>query len=137
MSRGVLVFEDAKVDDFRRFILDPAKRLDWDWSTLDIQVLQTENEASEMQEYSESCFIFTEYGFRLDLHLPKGKRDLLCRNKMPGPLCNREYVAARRVWNRADGGCYCIAKSARHPNAPSRRKRNVRVDDYAAAFVIK
>lgn len=56
---------------------------------------------------------------------------------MPGPLSNREYVAARRVWRRRDGGCYSIMTSAPHPMAPPRKGRNVRVEDYTSAFVLR
>ena len=101
------------MDDFRQFILDPTKRLDWDWSTLDIQVLQTENEATEMQECSESCFIFTEYEFRLDLHLfHNEKRDCVAEIR-----CQVLYAIAS-MWLPVESGIEQTVDATASQNLP-------------------
>ena len=48
------------MDEYCRFILNSAERKVWDWSTLNIEHIQTDSEATEVPLDSESSFIFTE-----------------------------------------------------------------------------
>lgn len=52
-------------------------------------------------------------------------------------MSNREYVYARRVWDRVlDGGCYCVSVACNHPAAPH-HTRNVRITDYISCYLIR
>ena len=68
-----------------------------------------------------------------------GARSRPRRAKWPRPLASREYLYARRVWDRpADGGCYCVAAAVDvQPPACMKRTRTVRVRDFASCFVIR
>jgi START domain len=60
-----------------------------------------------------------------------------CSAKWPRPMVNREYVYARRVWDRVlDGGCYCISVACNHPDAPH-HNRNVRITDYISCYLVR
>lgn len=61
----------------------------------------------------------------------------LHRSRMPGPMANREYLYARRVWRRPDGSCYHISVSSPHDQVPKPRGRNVRVDEFGTAFIMR
>ena len=130
------MFKNAQIDDFRHFILNASDRMNWDWSSLDLKILRTAEEKAELPSESESTFMFTECVHGVLVGCPECET-LCARNKMPGIWCNREYVTARRVWGRPDGGCYSLTKTAPHPLAPPCKGRNVRVEDYASAFVLR
>ena len=50
---------------------------------------------------------------------------------------DREYVYARRVWERpSDGGCYAISRPCTHPGMQL-DPRAVQVKDCPSAFVIR
>lgn len=56
---------------------------------------------------------------------------------MPGPMANRLYICARRVWGQPDGGCYWIAKSAQHPSCSETMKGRVRIEEYTSASILR
>ncbi|CAD7694897.1 unnamed protein product [Ostreobium quekettii] len=112
--RTTTVFEDCSPAQFRTFNMDTASRKSWDWSMEEWRRIE---EASDNSTKTDSCFYFHEA-------------------RMPGPMCNRVYGCARRVWDQPDGGCYWITKSATHPSILDKR-RTVRVDEYTSGSVIR
>lgn len=107
------IFEECDLEDFKSFVLDSKERLRWDWSLEKLLTIPSKP-GSEL----EDVFVFSEH-------------------KMPCPFANREYFLAKRVWQRSDDGIYCISNSSTHEEAPKRRGRNVRIEDYASGFLIK
>eukprot|EP00210_Caulerpa_lentillifera_P008795 g8391.t1 len=117
LYRTRAIFDNCKAEDLKNFILSPSERLRWDWSIE--KLMEIPDQLSILSKNSDSCFVFSEH-------------------KMPCPFANREYLLARRLWGEKDGGrFYCISTSSTHEEAPKRRGRNVRVEDYASGFLIK
>lgn len=114
LYRTSAVIEDADIQEFCRYNLSLGERMQWDW-TLE-NFLHIKDDDSQ-DDHVTSGVIFLE-------------------SRMPGPLANREYCFARRIWKRSDGGCYCVCVSA-PGQAPDAKGRNLRVEEFATAFVMR
>jgi hypothetical protein len=73
------VLEGASAGELRQFMLDDQLRRQWDDSTLELHVLS--HAGAAVREYCESAVLYA-------------------RTKFPAPMSSRDYVYARRVWNR-------------------------------------
>jgi hypothetical protein len=73
------VMEGALASELRQFMLDDQLRRSWDDSTLD--AYEVGPGGAVVRQYRESGAMYA-------------------RTKFPAPMASREYVYARRVWNR-------------------------------------
>lgn len=78
-SSTCAVLEGASAGELRQFMLDDQLRRQWDDSMLELHVLSPEG--APVREYRESGVLYA-------------------RTKFPAPMSSRDYVYARRVWNR-------------------------------------
>ncbi|CAD7698295.1 unnamed protein product [Ostreobium quekettii] len=115
LYKTTTILEDCSPAKFRAFNMDTASRKTWDWS---MESWQRIEEPLDDDPNADSCFYLHEA-------------------RMPGPICNRVYGCARRVWDNSDGGCYWITKSAVHPSIPNTKPGTVRVDEYTSGSVIR
>ncbi|GMH43566.1 hypothetical protein BSKO_11488 [Bryopsis sp. KO-2023] len=115
LYRTSTVIENAQLEEFSKFNFSLEERLKWDWTACDSRKLADTDDAEADEN---TGFYFLE-------------------SRMPGPMANREYVFARRVWKRTDGGSYCVCVSAPHPDIGKPIGRNVRVDEFNTGFVMR
>lgn len=115
LYKTTTIIEDASPADFRAFNMDMAYRKQWDWSMVEWQRLK---DHLDEDPCADSTFYFHEA-------------------RMPGPMANRLYVCARRVWSQPDGGCYWITTSADHPNVQGTKEGRVRVDCYTSGSILR
>lgn len=115
LYKTTTIIEDAQPGEFRAFNMDMSNRKEWDWS---MEEWQRVSDPLEEDPCADSCFYYHEA-------------------RLPGPLANRVYICARRVWSLPDGGCYWITKSADHPNCSNIKRGRVCVDEYTSASVLR
>ncbi|GAX85399.1 hypothetical protein CEUSTIGMA_g12815.t1 [Chlamydomonas eustigma] len=130
MYKSRTVYEQAKPEQMVAFTFaDNTVRHEWDDSSMALQALPAPSLANDVcplsvtdmraATYARSSFVYS-------------------RTRFPPPMAQREYVFARRIWHKMDdGGCYCISRACDHPSSPTPECRTLRVEDFAAGFVIR
>jgi hypothetical protein len=121
MYRTVTTYEDASPREVRRFSTDDISRLRWDDNCLEHLQLAASGTDPADHHQQETCFLYT-------------------RSKFPRPMAAREYVFARRVVPRADGGCYvvqAVPREGQHPRVPAHNGRGVKVADFTSCMRVR
>lgn len=110
------VLKGVTVHELAAFNLNVRTRFAWDDSALLVHDLMS-------PEHHGASSRFQQY-----------------RCRYPTPLAPREYVYARRVWDRSDGGCYVVSRACPPPAGSSLAepgRRVWRVEDYVSCMVVK
>lgn len=118
------MFENVTPDQMTKYNFDWEHKKKWDDSVGDLKPISQPNISLEAKDLHHRSYCQSSY--------------MYARTKFPPPMASREYVYARRVWNKADdGGCYTISRSCAHPSPPPAGCRAVRVEDYCSGVVIR
>jgi hypothetical protein len=113
------VFLSASPAEVRHFMLDDAYRKQWDGSMQELRHVSSSSGSSSREGCGESGMMYSRVSF-------------------PKPMAARSYLYARRVWPRpCDGGCYSLARSSSHPDAPKVSGRGVTVQDFVSGCVVR
>lgn len=102
---------NADASQFRSFYFNDAHRARWDKNYTQLFYLPCRT----LEEFKETAVFYA-------------RCDVL--------VSSREYIYARRVWGRADGGCYAVYKTCPDVQVPPRRGTS-RVQEYISTVLIR
>lgn len=134
MYRTRVLIRNARARDVRRFHLDDFLKPSWDDTMTDAVRLADCSTALGPVQREEA----PEAG--LANYVRRDSAFVYNRCKFPRPMKDREYVFARRVWDREDGGCFVLIKSCDHAcygTTVGEPKRTCPVTDYVSGMTIR
>ena len=146
------IVEGVSAEEFAHFNLHNHTRFLWDDSALLLEDLEPQGPPgclSKFQQYRYAVCVSGRDAFMTQL-LPAQLSCVLQRLLMsagtcfrcrfPPPFSPREYVYARRVWQRQDGGCYIVSRNCNLPPGSRLAEeggRTSRVADYASCMMVQ
>lgn len=123
----------------------PLRKGYYMWKSRTVIQGVTPAELSQFNLHNRTRFLWDDTALMMEDLEPQGPAG--CKSKFqqyrcryPTPLAAREYVYARRVWDRSDGGCYVVSRACGVPEGATlvqAQRRTCRVGDYVSCLCMK
>eukprot|EP01025_Chloroclados_australasicus_P025273 TRINITY_DN2527_c0_g5_i1.p1 TRINITY_DN2527_c0_g5~~TRINITY_DN2527_c0_g5_i1.p1 ORF type:complete len:462 (-),score=25.10 TRINITY_DN2527_c0_g5_i1:4367-5752(-) len=115
------IYSDTTIDELSAFIVNQEFREEWDSHTFQIiNLVEADGGSGEEIEGQKDVVVYM-------------------RSRYPGPMADREFVAAKRFW-RENGCTYHVSKSCDQDESSAvgqKKGRVYKVDDYVSCYVTR